>query len=125
MPRLNNPPRAAAPELAPTLRLTRRFWLLNVVGWLVICGFFYSRTWLVSYHRNTTFTPLQDGLETLGAYIQWALYTPFIVWISRYVPLMRTRRTRAGAGTKANPRMRRSDAMPESVARHRQRTTAP
>src|SRR5688572_18192860 len=59
MPRLNNTPPAAAPEFAPALRLTRRFWLLNGVAWLAICVFFYSRAWLVSYYRETPFYPVQ------------------------------------------------------------------
>jgi two-component system LytT family sensor kinase len=95
MPRFDKLPRGAAPEPATALRLDRRFWLLNVACWTGVALFFYSRTYLISGVRNTPFVPLQDGLETFAQYIQWALYTPFIVWAGRRVPLVGYQRARA------------------------------
>jgi two-component system LytT family sensor kinase len=96
MPGLNNTPYAAPPEPAAALRLDGRFWLLNAACWLGICLFFYSRAFLLALQSRTTpFLPVVDGLETLGTFGQWALFTPVIVWLSRRVPLMRGRRLRA------------------------------
>ena len=95
MPRFDKSPRGTAPESAAALRLDQRFWLLNGAGWLGVVLFFYSRTYLISGARHTPFFPLQDGLETFAQYIQWAFYTPFIVWAGRRVPLVGYQRARA------------------------------
>jgi signal transduction histidine kinase len=95
MPRFDKPPRDTASESAAALRLDRRFWRLNVACWLGVALFFYSRTYLISGARHTPFFPVQDGLETFAQYIQWAFYTPFIVWAGRRVPLVGYQRARA------------------------------
>ncbi|HEX2208517.1 MAG TPA: histidine kinase, partial [Longimicrobium sp.] len=70
---------------------------LNGAVWTSVCLFFYSRAFLLSIFssRQTPFYAVQDGVETLVAFGQWAAYTPFVVWAGWRVPLVGYRRVRA------------------------------
>jgi two-component system LytT family sensor kinase len=95
MPRFDKHPRADASEPAAAPRLDRRFWLLNTACWLGVALFFYSRTYLVSHFRGTSFNWRPDALETLVTYGQWIVYTPLVLWTVHRFPLVGSRRARA------------------------------